>query len=133
MKEVKVQWRESPGRKYRRGQVQGCLSAWLTVVLVVGAWIPIATGNRPPQFVLSQGQSEIVLRLKEGKETPVGTLVHRLKGFDYDEDPLVFGIMGQTGNDLLRIENLGTDEGNIYLKKELDREVNKYIPHMGHN
>ena len=79
--------------------------------------------NSPPQFVLSEGQSEIVLRLKEGSATPVGSLVYRLKGYDPDEDPLVFGLRGQIANELLRIENLGGDEANVYLKKELDREV----------
>lgn len=31
------------------------------------------TANRPPRFLLD-GQTEIVLRLKEGEETPVGKL-----------------------------------------------------------
>lgn len=34
--------------------------------------------NRPPRFLID-GQTEIVLRLKEGSETPVGKLHH----FDY--------------------------------------------------
>lgn len=77
--------------------------------------------NRPPQFVLPPGQSEIVLRLKEGKETPVGTLVAELKGFDFEEDTLTFGL--KSPSNVLRIENNGRDEANIYLNKELDREV----------
>ncbi|CAG7830108.1 unnamed protein product [Allacma fusca] len=84
--------------------------------LLVGA-------NSPPQFVLSEGQSEIVLRLKEGPETPLGSLIYRLKGYDPDDDPLSFGLRGQIANELLRIENLGSNEANVYLKKELDREV----------
>ena len=83
----------------------------------------LTLANKPPQFVLSEGQSEIVLRLKEGKETPVGSLIYTLKGFDFDNDPLTFGLRGQIANELLRIENLGSDEANVYLKKELDREV----------
>ena len=81
------------------------------------------TANSPPQFVLSEGQSEIVLRLKEGPETPAGSLIYRLKGYDPDDDPLTFGLRGQIANELLRIENVRTNEANVYLKKELDREV----------
>ncbi|RZF38140.1 hypothetical protein LSTR_LSTR005501 [Laodelphax striatellus] len=78
--------------------------------------------NSPPRFLID-GQTEIVLRFKEGKDTPVGSLIYRLRGTDPDGDPLTFGIREQIGNEILRIENLGTNEANVYLKKELDREV----------
>ena len=42
---------------------------------------------------------------------------------DPDGDPLTFGIRDYPGSDVIRIENLGTNEANIYLNKELDREV----------
>jgi hypothetical protein len=80
-------------------------------------------GNILPQFLLSDGQSEIVLRLKEGPATPVGSMIYTLKGIDRDGDPLTFGLKGQIANELLRIENRGRDTANLYLKKELDREV----------
>lgn len=40
------------------------------------------SANNLPQFLLSDGQSEIVLRLKEGPATPVGSLIYTLKGID---------------------------------------------------
>lgn len=80
--------------------------------------------NRPPRFLID-GHSEIVLRLKEGPDTPVGSLIYRLRGADPDNDPLVFGIRDTGyGSDVLRIENIGNSEANLYLAQELDREVN---------
>lgn len=37
-----------------------------------------SAGNNPPRF-LSDGQTEIVVRLKEGSETPVGECSHKLR------------------------------------------------------
>ncbi|XP_067000515.2 cadherin-23 [Anabrus simplex] len=96
---------------------------WTALVLLLGT----AVANRPPRFLID-GQTEIVLRLKEGSETPVGSLIYRLRGMDPDGDPLTFGIKEQIGNEILRIENLGTNEANVYLKKELDREVRDEYP-----
>lgn len=56
-----------------------------------------------------------------------GSLIYRLRGFDPDGDPLTFGVKEQTGRETLRIESLGTNEANVYLKKELDREVSNFI------
>ncbi|XP_041988601.1 cadherin-23 isoform X1 [Aricia agestis] len=78
--------------------------------------------NRPPRFLID-GRSEIVIRLKEGPETPVGSLIYRLRGVDPDGDTLVFGIRDQVGSDILRLEAISSNEANIYLVKELDREV----------
>lgn len=41
---------------------------WWLVILSV---FVIATANRPPRFLID-GQSEIVIRLKESPDTPVG-------------------------------------------------------------
>ncbi|XP_060803722.1 cadherin-23 [Amyelois transitella] len=84
--------------------------------------LQIATANRPPRFLID-GQSEIVVRLKEGVETPIGSLIYRLRGVDPDGDPLTFGIKDQLGSDILRLEAISSNEANIYLVKELDREV----------
>lgn len=79
--------------------------------------------NRPPRFLID-GHSEIVLRLKEGPDTPVGSLIYKLRGADPDNDALVFGIRDTGyGSDVLRIENIGNNEANLYLAQELDREV----------
>ncbi|KAJ8674820.1 hypothetical protein QAD02_010606 [Eretmocerus hayati] len=80
--------------------------------------------NSPPRFVTESGQqSEIVLRLKEGPETPVGSLIHTLRGTDPDGDDLVFGIRDQPGSDVIGIDKINVDEANVYLQKPLDREV----------
>ncbi|CAH0406856.1 unnamed protein product [Chilo suppressalis] len=87
------------------------------------AWcLQTVTANRPPRFLID-GQSEIVVRLKEGPETPVGSLIYRLKGVDPDGDTLRFGLRDQVGSDIIRIEAISSNEANIYLVKELDREV----------
>ncbi|XP_023311794.1 cadherin-23 [Anoplophora glabripennis] len=78
-------------------------------------------GNRPPRFLID-GQTEIVLRLKEGVDTPVGTLIYRLRGYDADGDPLKFGVRSSPGSDVIRVENSSPSEANVYLNKELDRE-----------
>lgn len=42
-----------------------------TIILCINFCVNFVTCNRPPKFVI-EGQSEIVLRLREGAETPVG-------------------------------------------------------------
>lgn len=82
--------------------------------------------NRPPRFLID-GHSEIVLRLKEGPDTPAGSLIYTLRGADPDNDPLVFGIRDTGyGSDVLRIENIGNNQANLYLTQELDREVGSF-------
>ncbi|XP_073949712.1 cadherin 88C [Choristoneura fumiferana] len=91
----------------------------------IGVWLALASmvaANRPPRFLI-EGQSEIVVRLKEGADTPVGSLIYRLRGIDPDGDELKFGIRDQLGSNILRIEAITTNEANIYLVKELDREI----------
>ncbi|CAL1677979.1 unnamed protein product [Lasius platythorax] len=78
--------------------------------------------NNPPRFLID-GQTEIVLRLKEGPETPIGSLIYRLRGIDTDGDILTFGVRDQPGSDVIRVENFGLTEANIYLNKLLDREA----------
>lgn len=52
-----------------------------------------------------------------------GTLIYKLRGTDADADRLQFGIRDQLGSDILRIESTSANEANIFLAKELDREV----------
>ncbi|XP_063360334.1 cadherin-23 [Cydia amplana] len=98
-----------------RVRLKCIIAVWLSLVLGVSA-------NRPPRFLI-EGQSEIVVRLKEGADTPVGSLIYRLRGIDPDGDDLKFGIRDQLGSNILRIEAITTNEANIYLVKELDREI----------
>ncbi|OAD57365.1 Cadherin-23 [Eufriesea mexicana] len=78
--------------------------------------------NNPPRFLIDD-QTEIILRLKEGPDMPVGSLIYRLRGVDPDGDSLTFGVRDQPGSDVIRVENFSPSEANIYLNKLLDREV----------
>lgn len=95
-----------------------------TICMVFAQVVQCDNTNRPPRFLID-GHSEIVLRLKEGPDTPVGSLIYRLRGSDPDNDPLTFGIKDTGyGSDILRIENdQGNNGANLYLTQELDREV----------
>ncbi|KAL0881086.1 hypothetical protein ABMA27_002212 [Loxostege sticticalis] len=105
-------------RKPARVRLKPAWIGWIWLLLVVQA----VTANRPPRFLID-GQSEIVVRLKEGPETPVGSLIYRLRGVDPDGDTLKFGLRDHLGSDILRLEAISSNEANIYLIKELDREV----------
>ncbi|KAG5318093.1 CAD86 protein, partial [Pseudoatta argentina] len=83
--------------------------------------------NNPPRFLID-GQTEIVLRLKEESETPIGSLIYKLKGIDPDNDILTFGVREQPGSDVIQVENFGFNEANIYLNKLLDRETRDEYP-----
>lgn len=82
--------------------------------------------NLPPRFK-SEGsdfdsQSEIVVRVKEGSSS-LSKEIYHLSGEDPDGDNLQFGVLGTLGRDLLKIESISSTEAKIYLKKELDREI----------
>ncbi|XP_017067176.2 LOW QUALITY PROTEIN: cadherin-23 [Drosophila eugracilis] len=91
-------------------------------VIILTTLISLVASNRPPRFTID-GQSEIVLRLKESPETKVGTLIYTLKGFDPDNDPLTFGKRNSHDSEIIRIENTGGNEAKVFLAKELDRET----------
>ncbi|BFF92829.1 cadherin-23 [Drosophila madeirensis] len=98
-------------------------SRHISILLIVfTSLIGFAAANRPPRFAID-GQSEIVLRLKESPETKVGTLIYTLKGYDPDNDPLTFGKRNSHDSEIIRIENTGGNEAKLYLAKELDREL----------
>ncbi|GBP37114.1 Cadherin-23 [Eumeta japonica] len=105
--------------KSNNGRIERSSWLLLAVILVVQT-----SANRPPRFLID-GQTEIVIRLKEGPDTPPGSLIYRLKGVDPDGDTLKFGIREQIGSDILRLEAISSNEANIYLVKELDREASE--------
>ncbi|KPM07825.1 cadherin-23-like protein [Sarcoptes scabiei] len=82
--------------------------------------------NLPPRFKTEgsdfDSQSEIVVRVKEG-DSSLKKEIYHLHGEDPDNDPLTFGVLGTLGKDILRIESISANEAKIYLKKELDREI----------
>lgn len=53
-----------------------------------------------------------------------GSLIYRVRGIDPDGDKLIFGVR-EPGDKIIRVENFGRSEANVYLKIELDREVVK--------
>ncbi|XP_054726430.1 cadherin-23 [Anastrepha obliqua] len=114
-------------RKYKKVRLKArrksCISCASTVALVFLTLLHPVTSNRPPRFAIDGGQSEIVLRLKESPETAVGSHIYTLKGFDPDNDPLIFGKRPSHDSEVIRIENTGDNQANIYLAKELDREL----------
>ncbi|GLV38052.1 Cadherin 88C [Carabus blaptoides fortunei] len=91
---------------------------YVLVLLVCGG----VQCNRPPRFLID-GQTEIVLRLKEGEDTPVGSMIYRLRGIDPDGDKLRFGVRTAPASDVIRVESISASEADIYLNKELDREM----------
>lgn len=119
--EFAVRKRKGSLYKFRRARLKqiffDCLSVALALVL-----IPAVSCNRPPRFLID-GHSEIVLRLKEGPDTPVGSIIYKLKGYDPDGDPLSFGVREAIDSDVIRVERSGVNEANVYLNKELDREL----------
>ncbi len=66
--------------------------------------------NSPPRFVLESSNAEvvggdIVVRLKEGQETPPGSKIYSLRGFDSDGDRLLFGVQKGRDSDLIKVVN----------------------------
>ena len=57
---------------------------------------------------------DIVVRLKEGSDTPPGTKILQLRGFDKEGDDLVFGVKGSQAKRLLEIENHHNSEASVY-------------------
>ncbi|KAH8267311.1 hypothetical protein KR018_005727 [Drosophila ironensis] len=112
-KKVRLKGRGAQGRATGHQLIQ------VIILTTLISWI---SANRPPRFAID-GQSEIVLRLKESPETKVGTHIYTLKGFDPDNDPLTFGKRNSHDSEIIRIENTGGNEAKVYLAKELDREV----------
>ncbi|KAH7637786.1 cadherin-23-like protein [Dermatophagoides farinae] len=96
----------------------------LTLISINEVWA--TRTNLPPRFKSDSNdfdtQSEIVVRVKEGASS-LNKEIYHLYGEDPDNDPLTFGVLGTLGKDLLRIESISNNEAKVYLKKELDREI----------
>ncbi|XP_076254709.1 cadherin 88C [Rhynchophorus ferrugineus] len=100
-------------------KIRRCCS--LVFLLLLFECLDMVCGNRPPRFLID-GQTEIVLRLKEGDETPIRSLLYKLKAYDPDGDPLTFGLRSSPGSDVIVVESTSNTEANVYLNKLLDRE-----------
>lgn len=60
-------------KTYKLDNSHFIFSIYLTIVVCISLNVDFVICNRPPKFVI-EGQSEIVLRLREGLETPVGKI-----------------------------------------------------------
>ena len=101
------------------------VSTFILSIIGIGIGPVSAAHNTPPRFKsedLDDLQSEIVVRVKEGQSSLNREIIH-LSGEDSDGDPLKFGVLGTIGTDLLRIETVSPTEAKVFLKKELDREI----------
>ncbi|XP_067141770.1 cadherin-23 isoform X2 [Centruroides vittatus] len=78
-----------------------------------------ARANSPPKFQGNIG--ETIIKVNEGNDS-VGKLIYKLRGEDADGDSLRFGVAESKDSDIVRIENVGHTDANVYLNKELDRE-----------
>ena len=79
--------------------------------------------NTPPKLLLDNQQegSAIVVRLKEGPHTPPGTEIFKLKAEDSDGDLVIFAVV-RDPDQIIRVENLGSNEAVVVLTEELDAE-----------
>ena len=86
----------------------------------------VGAANAPPKFILDGGQNspggDVVVRLKEGPETPPGTKILHLRGHDPDGDRMRFGFRGSAPG-LIRIEGGQNGEASVFLERELDAET----------
>ncbi|XP_053680882.1 cadherin-23 [Anopheles nili] len=94
----------------------------LQIVVLLSVCLPLVSCNRAPVFLIDD-HAEIVIRLKEFPETPVGTLIYRLRGYDADGDPLTFGVQKSADSHIIRLKQNASSEAYIYLNTELDREA----------
>uniref|UniRef100_A0A182JWJ6 Cadherin domain-containing protein n=1 Tax=Anopheles christyi TaxID=43041 RepID=A0A182JWJ6_9DIPT len=92
----------------------------LVLCLILG--VSLVSCNRAPVFLIDD-HAEIVIRLKEFPETPVGTLIYRLRGYDADGDPLTFGVQKSADSHIIRLKQNTSNEAFVYLNHELDREA----------
>ena len=89
--------------------------------MILGLLVEPILCNSPPKFVLESSNAEVVggdiiVRLKEGEETPPGTKIYSLKGFDADGDRLLFGVQKGKDSDLIKVVNQVTfHESLLYL------------------
>uniref|UniRef100_A0AAR5PBK0 Cadherin domain-containing protein n=1 Tax=Dendroctonus ponderosae TaxID=77166 RepID=A0AAR5PBK0_DENPD len=99
----------------------------ILILIPLFSVISVVECNRPPRFLID-GQTEIVLRLKEGNETQIGTLLYKLRAYDADGDRLTFGVKPTADSDVIIIDSTSNNEANVYLNKLLDREEQDEYP-----
>ena len=93
-------------------------------LLIFALAISLAGANTPPRFLIDGGGTavggDVIVKLKEGLDTPVGTKILQLRGYDRDGDNLEFGVKDDLG--IIAIENGRNNQAGVYLTSELDAE-----------
>ncbi|KAJ8418078.1 hypothetical protein AAFF_G00137870 [Aldrovandia affinis] len=77
-----------------------------------------AASNQPPRFTNYFFQTYLPIY----EDELVGTSVAQLSALDVDEEPLVFGVVGEEAQRYFGVED---DTGVVWLRQSLDREVVK--------
>nr|XP_030718382.1 cadherin-23 [Globicephala melas] len=89
-----------------------CLVVWLSV-LISGCCGQV---NRLPFFINHFFETYLLI----SEDTPVGSSVTQLLARDMDNDPLVFGVVGEEASRIFAVE---PDTGVVWLRQPLDRET----------
>ena len=111
-------------RRYRLKKCRVSSSSCLFTFLLLSLLPCGSRANTPPKFLLDENQNGgVVIPLKEGLDTPPGTVIYRAKGFDPDGDPLVFGVVSRSEDGLVEVVSENNNEASIVLRKYLDAEV----------
>ncbi|XP_077506423.1 LOW QUALITY PROTEIN: cadherin 86C [Amblyomma americanum] len=106
----------SSQRDRRRSRHRRCTAAmWLCMLLLLD--IGNVEGNAPN---IDYSHNMRVLKLP--KETPIGTIVYRLKGSDADSDVLTFGAQDAVGKALFQFRSVQFSQADVILKKALTEE-----------
>uniref|UniRef100_A0A8C2T5H8 Cadherin-23 n=1 Tax=Coturnix japonica TaxID=93934 RepID=A0A8C2T5H8_COTJA len=88
----------------------------LLLSLLVLELIPLGEGNRLPYFINYFFDTYLLIN----EDTPVGSSVTQLLARDLDNDPLVYGVVGEEASRFFAVESL---TGVVWLRQPLDREV----------
>uniref|UniRef100_A0A4W5QR05 Cadherin-related 23 n=1 Tax=Hucho hucho TaxID=62062 RepID=A0A4W5QR05_9TELE len=75
--------------------------------------------NQPPRFQNYFFHSYLLIY----ENTPVGTSVTQLEALDPEQEPLIFGVVGE---EAMRYFAVARDTGVVWLRQPLDREVRRH-------
>lgn len=82
-------------------------------------FVQLSLANLMPEF---SPKDDVIVSVPEGTRTPVGSVIHKLKGIDYDGDILTFTIKGDPDK-MFGVKRVSRHESNLVNLRELDREA----------
>ncbi|XP_040418742.1 cadherin-23 isoform X6 [Cygnus olor] len=88
----------------------------LLLCLLALELVPLGWGNRLPYFINYFFDTYLLIN----EDTPVGSSVTQLLARDLDNDPLVFGVVGEEASRFFAVESV---TGVVWLRQPLDRET----------